>query len=149
MKYRLNSLELASFMLKDPYISQMYGGVIARDQIPLYVDKPSLYIVNTDPSTESGEHWFCIYYLDIPEYFDSSGLKPPKDIENNLYYHGSKYMCSSFRVQSYFSETCGLFCLFYCYFRSRGFSFSAIMNMFSHNLNLNEVIVKSFYEETK
>lgn len=148
-KYRLNSNELALYMLKDPYIRQFYGGVLAIDELELLVLKPKIYIVNTDPRSESGEHWFCIFLIDTPEHFDSSGFKPRPNVEEYLIVHGPEYMYNNVRVQSYTSETCGLFCLFYCYFRCRGFSFLDVMNMFSSNLILNESIVKYFYEITK
>ena len=147
--YRLNSRQLAAYMIRDPYIRPYYGGVLAIDELQYLVLEPKIYVVNTDPRSESGEHWFCIFLKDIPEHFDSSGFKPKPNVENYLFFHGPDYMYNNVRVQSYTSETCGLFALFFCYFRCRGFSFLEIMNMFSPNLYVNEAVVKYFYEQTK
>ena len=38
-------------------------GVYSVDTLPTYVDlNPSCYDVNTDESTNSGEHWVCVYF---------------------------------------------------------------------------------------
>lgn len=147
--FRLNTQQLAMYMLKDPYIREQFGGVLALDQLQFTTFKPKIYIVNTDPHNEPGQHWFCLYISDTPEHFDPVGNAPLFSVNNFLILNGPNYLYNSKRVQSYVSETCGLFCLFYCYFRCRSFSFKEIMSMFSNNLKLNEAIVIYFYENTK
>ena len=148
-KYRLNSHELTAYMVKDPFIRKFFGGVLAIDELEYIVPEPKIYIINTDPRHEAGEHWFSMFLFDTPEHFDSSGYKPKPNVANYLMFHGPEYLFNTRRVQSFLSETCRVFCLFYCYFRCRGYSFSDVMNMFSDNLLMNEAIVKHFYEETK
>ena len=37
-------------------------GVYSDDTLPKYVEiYPSCYIINTDESTDAGEHWVCVY----------------------------------------------------------------------------------------
>ena len=141
--------ELESYMLNDPYISKVYGGVVAHDQLPLRINKPSIFIVNSDTIMLPGKHWYALYFDVVNEHFDSAGSSPDKTLENYLIAYGPNYLYNSQRVQSPHSDTCGLFCLFYCFFRCRGFSFSRIMNMFSKNLTVNEAVVKYFYALTK
>ena len=144
----MNTSQLENYMKSDPYISKLYGGVVAVDQLPLLPSKPSVYIVNCDPIALPGSHWVVVYIDNVCEHFDSAGIKPRPDFEQYLVLQGSPYMYNNQRVQDFTSDTCGLFCLFYCYFRCRGYSFAAIMNMFSDYLMLNEVVVKAFFVST-
>lgn len=140
--------ELERYMLHDPYIRQYYGGVVALDQLPKEIKKPSIFIVNSDPAGLPGKHWYAVFFTKVSEHFDSAGFYPNKTLEAELIAHGPKFLYNNVRVQALHSETCGLFCLFYCYFRCRGHSFRDIMKMFSPNLQLNEQIVKYFYSLT-
>ena len=141
--------QLQAYMLRDPYIRRYYGGVVALDQLPLIITKPSIYIVNSDPANKPGRHWFALFFTTVNEHFDSAGFYPNPTLEAKLIAHGPKFQYNDRRVQAFHSETCGLFCLFYCYFRCRGYSFRKIMKMFSDNLQLNEHIVEYFYRMTK
>ena len=148
-QYQLNTLELAHYMQSDPVISKFYGGVLALDQLQYCNSRNKVYIVNLDTSSEPGSHWICIFTLDTPEYFDPAGLPPVDEIFQYLVFLGPKYLTNTSRVQSFVSSSCGVFCLFYCYYRCRGYSFSDIMSVFSDELLVNEVLVTSFYEDTK
>ena len=141
--------ELEAYMLRDPYIRHYYGGVVALDQLPIVIKKPTIFIVNSDPSGLPGKHWFAVFFTTINEHFDSAGFYPNKVLEAELIAHGPRFQYNDNRVQTFYSDTCGLFCLFYCYFRCRGYSFREIMDMFSDNLQVNEHVVKYFYELTK
>ena len=150
MEYQLNTLELASYMLKDPFIRQQYGGVLAIDQLPIFVQKtPKIFIVNTDISSKPGTHWFVMYVTGTCEHFDPAGLPTLPASEQFLTQHSKQYLINTQRVQDYDTYTCGLFCLFYSFFRCRGFSFVEIMQMFHENLAVNAEIVKHFYKITK
>ena len=144
----MNTSQLEAYMLKDQYISQFYGGVVAADQLPLFSSKPAVYIVNSDPISLPGSHWIAVFIDTICEHFDSAGFKPSPSFEQYLIIHGPKYLYNKERVQAFKSDTCGLFCLFYAYFRCRGHTFADIMNMFSDNLKLNEALVKTFFVAT-
>ena len=136
-------------MLRDPYIRQYFGGVVALNQLPTIITKPSIYIVNSDPISLPGRHWLAVYFTQVNEHFDSAGFYPNKTLENELIAHGPQFQYNDARVQAFHSDTCGQFCLFYCYFRCRGYTFREVMNMFSDNLLVNEHIVKYFYHLTR
>lgn len=142
--------QLEHYMLNDPYISSFYGGVVALDQIPSLIEKPTIFIVNTDPAALPGTHWLSVFFnFGFNEHFDSSGHLPSLALQQELISQGPLYMYNTMRVQSFTSDTCGQFCLFFCYFRCRGYSFTEIMNMFTSSLELNESIVSLFYSLTK
>ena len=144
----MNTQQLQTYMLKDPYIRRYYGGVLAVNELPLFVHKPTIFIVNTDPLPGKGTHWITLFMDKVCEHFDSSGHQPRKDFENYLIVQGPNYMYNNSRVQDFNTDTCGKFCLMYAYFRCRGFSFNDIMSMFKDSLALNEVVVESFYNIT-
>lgn len=141
--------ELEAYMLNDPYIRHYYGGVVPLDKLPKRIDKQTVFIVNTDPAHLPGKHWLAVFFTNVNEHFDSSGFYPNSAIEKELITHGPKFCYNTKRVQAFYSDTCGLYCLFYCYFRCRGLSFREIIDMFTPNLHLNEHIVNQFYESTK
>ena len=144
----MNTSQLKAYMLNDPFIRKYYGGVVAIDQLPIFPDKPTIFIANCDPISLPGSHWVVLYLDSICEHFDSAAFKPRSGFDTYLTVQGPKYLYNTKRIQSYHSDTCGLFCLFYCYFRCRGHSFLEILNMFSGNLEMNETIVKTFFVAT-
>lgn len=144
----MNTEQLAWYMLQDPFIRRYYGGVLAIDELPIVVKKPTVFIVNTDPIALPGTHWVVLFMDTICEHFDSAGFTPRDGFDIYLTAKGPRYIYNDTRLQNINSSTCGLFCLFYCYFRCRGYSFADILNMFSSNLQLNEIIVRSFYTMT-
>ena len=77
----MNTVELIKVINNIP----VKGEVCAKDLLP--EKKPldmKAYIVNTDISTDPGEHWVAIYFRrDQVIYFDSYG-RPP---EENMFYH--------------------------------------------------------------
>ena len=145
----MNTIQLQRFMLNDPYICRYMGGVVAINDLPLFVDKPRTFIVNTDPNNLPGKHWIVVFVDDVCEHFNSSSRKPSKSFSNYMMVKGPNYMFNTNRVQALGSNTCGLYCLFFAYFRCRGYSFQSVINMFSDNLLLNELVVKHFYELTQ
>ena len=145
----MNTQQLENYMLNDPFIRRYYGGVLAVDQLPIFVTKPSIFIVNTDPIALPGKHWVVLFIdTQLCEHFDSSGYSPRHDFKIFLNAQGSKYLYNNNRLQDFDTETCGLFCLFYCYFRCRNNNFKEILDMFYENLKLNEITVKYFYAST-
>ena len=59
----MKTQELEHFMLNDPFIHSFYGGVVALDEIPPYVEKPSIFIVNTDPAALPSTHWLSLFLI--------------------------------------------------------------------------------------
>ena len=56
---------------------KIFKNICAFDQLekPVF---PSAYVINSDPSSEPGEHWIAVYFdkRGRGEYFDSYGLAP-------------------------------------------------------------------------
>ena len=143
----MNSKNIEQAMLKDNFIKQKFIGVYPIDRIPLVLPPKSLTIVNLDPSDKKGSHWIVIHHITKGkiEHFDSLGNKPDKKIHNLLTANNMTYKYNNKRIQNFFTDTCGLYCIYYSYYSARGRSMEEILNDFSSNLNLNELIVKGFY----
>ena len=137
-------------MLSDPYMRPYFGGVLGRDQLPVFVhDTPKLYIVNTDLLAEPGTHWIVLYMDEDGEIFNSLGIEPEEDFKNFLIVNSIQYKYNCKRLQNYNSNACGLYCLFYAYCKCRGYDFQEFLNLFTDDFALNDVKVKYFYDLTK
>ena len=149
----MDTNQLESYMRKDPEISKYYWGVLPKDFLPLKPERPTLYVVNQDTSDKEGSHWIVIFIGDRKqpaEYFDPLGKEPDEDFKNYLIMQADRYMFNNQRCQNYMSNLCGHYCLFYCYFRARGYGMQNILNMFDKNdLFYNDQMVYFFYNYTK
>lgn len=147
----MNTLELEEAMLSDDEIRKYFGGVLAADHLPVYVtDRPKIFIVNNSESNFSGTHWVSIF-LDkkgknyCSTFFDSLAKPPLETFEQFLIVNGPKYEYSLKRIQSLYSDTCGMFCLFFAYFICRGYSLKEILEMFKkEDFLYNELLVLFF-----
>ena len=73
----MNTLQIERLLKKDLKSKTIFKKVCALDQLekPTF---PSAYVINSDPSSEPGEHWVAVYFdkRGRGEYFDSYGLPP-------------------------------------------------------------------------
>lgn len=101
-------------------------------------------IFNTDPSTKSGQHWYCIFcdFRTKPytiEYFNSAGSKPQKhifrfftklaiDIKRKTGVQCDFIQVTNIQHQGLDSGLCGCFATFYIYSRLNGVDYSEFNN---------------------
>ena len=137
----MNETEIYNLLKSDKYTSKYFLGVMSYDRLPQENPPPGLYVVNTDVSTGPGKHWVCIFFGNTTEYFDSLG-RPPQELKSYLKQYASTYMYSTKRIQGIGSDVCGDYCILYAYFRCRGKSMNAFVNMFSDNLDENDILVE-------
>ena len=145
----MNSSDIEQRLRHHVATRHIFEGVYPRDCLPTDIKYPSGIICNTDPASQPGEHWICIYidHYGVGEYFDSFGL-PPLFQEFELYL--TNYCVSwSFNrqtVQSVTSSTCGLYCMYYLIMRSKGFTLRELLNVFSHDYVSNDEIVVELFK---
>ena len=101
------SLPLSTWHFNKYYVNcRFYGGVYSRDSMPNHIER-KFYIINLDDESGPGTHWVVLYNLrKKPIYFDSFGVWPPKElgqIEN--------LVINEYRIQSFNSSSCGLYCV--------------------------------------
>jgi hypothetical protein len=145
--------ELIQLLKKDKYSKKSFCGVVPYDKLPLKkLRRPCSFIINTQKSTEPGEHWIAVY---LPkrgriEFFDSYGLKPTIDkIYKMFNLNGKYYIYNNKAIQGVDSKNCGLFTLFYLYFRARGYSLNQYLKFFITNKTHNDTFIKNLFINLK
>ena len=142
--------EIEDYMTKDPLIKPYFKGVYATDEIErLDFNPPYIIIVNTQPSYLDGKHWICMFIdQQEKEYFDSLGNPPLPTMKRFLTKMGGCYQFNKERLQHPSTNSCGHFCLYYSYYKCRGYSMKDILNKFNSDLMVNSYKVNYFYQMT-
>lgn len=130
-----------------------FGGARPADILPRD-GHYKFYVLNTDTSDRRGKHWVAVYLNPYqPEFFDSLGHSPVfyhKEFEYLLINHSPNqpnYLYNSKRLQQFGSNVCGLYCIYYIVLRDRGYSMHDIVNTFTGRLDVNDELVKNFYNQ--
>ena len=146
----MNTEEIETYMLNDPCILSLYGGVLAKDQLPVNVKSPSMFVVNLDTSDKAGIHWIVIFVKSkhTCEYFDPLGDPPDQFLTSYMMSQSNKVVVSSKQCQATNTASCGKFCLYFCFFRSRNNTMKEILQSFTNVLLYNEAKVYYFYKFT-
>ena len=134
-----------SWMLENKSVTaSRFAGVFSADTLPEIAPGQCL-VCNTDPSSLPGKHWISIFRgTHAVEYFDPLG-KAPETGPIREYFHGKNYVFNSMPVQSSDSELCGLFCVFFLFYRCYGYSMASIVDcLLTDDVNTNEFIVRLF-----
>ena len=125
----MNSGQLRWILSNDKVTSRTFKGVYGLDEIVHIKQKsfPSAYVFNLDLSYKPGSHWVAVYIdrKGRPEYFDSFGRPPPREIKDFLYTYAESWKYNHKPVQELYSTTCGQFVVFYIYQRCSGFNFAS------------------------
>lgn len=137
----MNSNEITSYIQSDKIMKKFFQGVLPYDMLPLKVNSPGFFIVNTDPSTSPGKHWVCVYVDEKIEYFDSFG-RPPNEIRAFISNLNTPYIYSTKCLQSSSSDVCGDYCVLYAYFRCRGYSMDWFLKLFSSDTHYNDNLIR-------
>ena len=110
--------------LVDIFGIKNFRGVFARNALPSKPRRGECGIINLDDSFGGGTHWVA-YRNSSPEYYDSFGLPPPKEILNYL---GPRTIYSSDESQDRDSVLCGWWCLYFLIERQKGTSFLDVIH---------------------
>lgn len=151
--YEIYSNDLQRMIFSDKKMMKKLRGVFAADKLPILdFSKDCGLIANTDESNQPGQHWVAIFIpkSGVPEFFDPLAYSPNHYIEhfeNFLVNRAPQYRYNAQKIQSDESSWCGLFCIYYLYFRCRNVSFENIISSFSLVLSENDPMVLSFVNE--
>lgn len=120
-----------------------YKGAFPCDLLPSKFTLPACFVVNTDVSTEPGEHWIALF-IDKnkhAEYFDSYGLPPINShIINFLNQNSTSITYNTVTLQALNSSACGAYCILFLEFRAKNITYCDIINIFSKNSKTNDEI---------
>lgn len=149
----MNTLQIQNLLEKNKTTVKLFKGVYPYNKIPkkLY-KKPFFIIVNLDPNTKPGTHWFCIFCpkFGCIEVFDSYGDQAVKtNIKAIIRKNSKKNECfikNIKRLQGDYSDVCGYYCCVFAYYRCKNYSMKNFLDMFNNrNYNKNdEIIVNKF-----
>ena len=127
--------------------NKLFKGVFPCDQLPKqsHFDLPYGLIVNTDPSSKPGEHWFAIFVNENnhAEIFDSFGKPPTNKYIIEFIERNTESSCyNTIRIQHDKSEKYGQFSIGYIKARLNGFSADDFLSIFDHeNLMQNDQVI--------
>ena len=149
----MNGIQLECTLASNPCIRPIFRGVFSRDTLPSVVTEyPSVYVVNTDLSSGSGEHWIAIVLENEYQglFFDSFGRTPEecgREFTRFLNLHVKQYDYFKYQIQSNDSVYCGYFVLAFIVSHVCMFvSMITFKNMFDVYLPVNDGIVYAFVE---
>ena len=118
-----------------------YTGVFACDQVPIALRGTA--VVNLDEKRKPGSHWIAIWISEDGkrgEYFDTFGRKPKGLLETYMNENCTTWTCNNKQIQSVISRVCGVYCILYCIFRSRGCDILKFVSLFTKDTALNDLI---------
>lgn len=144
----MNNLEIDYMMQKHPLLRNVFAGVFAIDTLPAVPRKirPAAYIVNTDKSYQSGEHWICVYFpiSSSAEYFDSFGMEANLIFEQFM---GGVYRKHETFLQNPLSTVCGQYCIAYIFMRYVCRKTMEDIILFFHRMYDSDKIINTFVEQ--
>ena len=145
----MNEIAINEIMRNDKFSKKIFIGVYARNELPRKVPYPSCFVFNTQPRSESGEHWLALFYNSHGKcsFFDSYGLNP--ELYNLKKYiittSNGRFDFNMKRVQGD-SMYCGLYCVFFLILKSRNSS-RLFYNYFTTNLKKNDKRITKLLNE--
>ena len=147
----MNTSQLYDSIQKDKFVKKTFCGIVPIDKLPLKrIKNKCSFIVNTDPASQPGTHWFAIFspkYGPI-EIFDSFGRIPEKKyLSNFLKINKRNFIYNRKIIQSNDSNNCGQFSLIYLLFRNRGYSMKKILKFFTEDKNYNDFFIENLYKK--
>ncbi len=153
----MDTVQLTRLMKSDSVTNREFIGVFPSDYLNTSFEikrYPSALIVNTDESTEPGQHWIAIYF-DAGrscEFFCSFGI-PPQFYNKTWNDFISRWSIGPLRynsciVQRIDSLACGAHCCYVLYHRCNGVPFEDILGSYDlKNLRRNDDKVEKDMEE--
>jgi len=134
----MDALQIHNKLNSDDLLKDNVWGIFARDELPATL-LPGGYIMNNKPRGDPGEHWIALWIgTDRVEFMDSLGRTP------HAYKWKTPATYNPNQLQKKDSDTCGAYCLYFLYYRSRNISMQHILEVFSDDCVENDKYVSDF-----
>lgn len=132
----MNSKQLYYALIHNKITEPFFDGIYSYDNLSDVVKIPHLIICNTDPAYKSGKHWVLFFFDEtICEFYDSLG-KDLKYYGNNFVKFVNTFVekcrLSTIQTQPLNTAMCGEYCLFFAYYRCKGYNMNKILNKMSN-----------------
>ena len=151
----MQGFEFIDYLENFPFLKNHFAGIFPIDKLPKSIKVRHFCICNTDKSSGSGRHWFCLLKTSKSclECFDSLGIDSNKQkvLEIVCKFRGIKTLqYNETPFQSPNSNTCGLFTLYFIIERMHNLDmeFSDLLyELFdADDQESNEKKIQHFYE---
>ena len=131
----MNTKQLWCALIKNSVTENKFDGIFSSDLLDDIVSKPKLIICNTDPSHKKGSHWVLFFFENENlEFYDSLG-KSINDYGKEFVNFAKRYSVSyeecKYRTQPKDTDICGQLCLYFAYYKCKGYNMDFIMNKMS------------------
>lgn len=147
----MNTNELRCILTRDQKTRQQLVNVFALDEFKQYVEenglKNGIYICNDQAAEMAGNRWFLFYSNENKITIADSLAKSPKfySVDNILKMQKKPVVTVPFRLQSFLTDVCGEYTIFFSYLLTRGNSLKDICKHFSSSDYLkNDEKVRNF-----
>lgn len=142
----MNTKQIWQALTNNVFTLQQFNGVYSKDTLKEIKVKPTLIICNTDPSSKPGKHWVLFYCNkdNSIDFFDSLGKKPSHygcEFTEFLQRFSNCYYIVNTTIQSKRSNLCGLYCLYYAYWKC---SQKITMRKIIKNIITNKILLIKF-----
>ena len=133
---------------RDARTSSIFLGIAPADRQPQQMAADTTLIVNCCNARLPGRHWLALYqhWNGGLEVFDSFGMNPQFYDIVGKFPEASVITYSSKQLQSMNSSVCGLYCLYYCYYKARGYALEDIVSVFSNDRSSNDAFVRDMVD---
>lgn len=142
----MNTEEIDNILRNHP----CYKGTFSLNNHPTIQNYPSCFVVNTQTSNLSGQHWFAIWVSNNRngEVFDSYGVIPPTRTQLWMNTHCNIWTFNKTLYQNLFSDLCGAYCIYFIVNRLYKNSMKDVLKPLDNAKNPDEV-VKNFLKTYK
>jgi len=145
----MDSLQIQKIIDHDKESKNIFGGVLAYDELPKKVKWPSCYIINTDIRSKPGTHWLAVYYNKngMAEFFDSFAMGPEfYKLADYLLKTSKSCIFNTLQIQSLDSDYCGIYAVLFILFRCKKVSFRDFLLNFNLDTFKNDKEIKKLFD---
>lgn len=127
-------------------LGDSFGGVFSKGEIITFRDDK--YFVYNDAEKPHPGHFISLYYKDKTLYvFDSLAKKNiPIYLRQRI---GKVVNIVKRRLQSTYTQICGLYCIYFCWKHFKKYTFKQIMSPFSHSFDHNDRLLYIWYNSNR
>lgn len=147
----LSTVDIYNY-LKHFQKKNIFKGVFACDDLPNNISLPAAFVVNLSSKKERGSHWIGIYIdkFGTGYYFDSFALPVNnRFISCFLKMHTKNVIINKTQIQHVSSNKCGKYCCMFIISKLFEEKHRFLLNRFSKNLKLNDIVVDHLYTNLK
>ena len=143
----MNTQQITEKLNRNETTSPYFLGVYAADQLPTEKIEREVWLLvcNCCPIDLPGEHWIALFgnARQEIEMFDSFGFSPNVYDGVHQFLRNQQPVLITYntqQLQSFESDACGPYCLYFAYYRARGVAMNTIIEKIVDGMNRDDLI---------